>query len=156
MPSKKPEVHQRATSRYRANHSDKVAEYLAIYRATHKKEIAAARRRWYAKNRKKLTEQARAYRAAHPEVHRLAKSKRRARERNLPNTLTADQWTAIKRLYKDCCAYCGEKKKLTQDHVIPLLKGGGTVASNIVPACLPCNARKHTNVPEVFPARLLL
>lgn len=40
------------------------------------------------------------------------------------------------------CHYCHEFKPLTMDHVIPVSKGGPHTASNIVPACQPCNSRK--------------
>jgi 5-methylcytosine-specific restriction endonuclease McrA len=32
--------------------------------------------------------------------------------------------------------------KLTQEHVIPVSRGGGTTAENIVPACGKCNSSK--------------
>ena len=35
MPSKDPEVWERASSRYRAAHPEKVATYTATYKATH-------------------------------------------------------------------------------------------------------------------------
>jgi hypothetical protein len=39
------------------------------------------------------------------------------------------------------CAYCdGVAQSL--DHVIPKARGGATVPTNLVPACLPCNRRK--------------
>lgn len=44
------------------------------------------------------------------------------------------------------CTYCGKRitdpNEFTQDHQIPLSKGGQTVPSNLVPACLHCNKEK--------------
>lgn len=40
-----------------------------------------------------------------------------------------------------CKKYVGIKK-LTQDHVIPLSRGGSHDESNVVAACGPCNSRK--------------
>ena len=37
--------------------------------------------------------------------------------------------------HKNRCYYCGKRRKLTLDHVIPLSKGGLHVKENIVPAC---------------------
>jgi 5-methylcytosine-specific restriction endonuclease McrA len=45
------------------------------------------------------------------------------------------------------CAYCGEHAE-SLDHVLPKMKGGLTVAKNLVPACLPCNRKKGHR--EVF------
>lgn len=40
------------------------------------------------------------------------------------------------------CIYCGSKKDLTIDHVIPKSKGGQNTWSNLVACCSPCNLRK--------------
>lgn len=42
------------------------------------------------------------------------------------------------------CAYCDESlgRSATLDHVIPKVKGGITVRSNLIPACLGCNSHK--------------
>jgi 5-methylcytosine-specific restriction endonuclease McrA len=45
------------------------------------------------------------------------------------------------------CQYCGSKKKLTLDHVIPRSKGGKHSWDNIVTACEPCNAKKGDRTP---------
>lgn len=43
------------------------------------------------------------------------------------------------------CQYCGSKKSLTIDHVIPKSKGGQDTWENMVVACAPCNTKKgHT------------
>jgi len=70
---------------------------------------------------------------------------------------TRAQWDALKRQYAYRCAYCGKKpQRLTQDHVIPLARGGNHTASNIVPACLRCNVRKSANPAPPFQPTLLL
>jgi 5-methylcytosine-specific restriction endonuclease McrA len=40
------------------------------------------------------------------------------------------------------CQYCGSKKRLTLDHVIPRSKGGQHTWDNVVAACTGCNGRK--------------
>ncbi|MEM7554186.1 MAG: HNH endonuclease [Cyanobacteria bacterium P01_A01_bin.84] len=40
------------------------------------------------------------------------------------------------------CQYCGSRKHLTLDHVLPRSKGGLHVWDNIVTACEKCNSRK--------------
>ncbi|MBE9114491.1 HNH endonuclease [Lusitaniella coriacea LEGE 07157] len=44
------------------------------------------------------------------------------------------------------CQYCGSKKKLTLDHVIPRSKGGKHRWDNVVTACERCNAKKGDRV----------
>ncbi len=40
------------------------------------------------------------------------------------------------------CVYCGTKKNLNIDHVIPQSKGGRNTFENTVTACVSCNSRK--------------
>jgi len=69
--------------------------------------------------------------------------RRRALDKLLPSTLTAEEWEQIKKHYKYRCVYCGEEKELTRDHIIPLTKGGAFTKDNVVPACRSCNATKY-------------
>ena len=43
---------------------------------------------------------------------------------------------------KFTCQYCGDKKDLTFDHLLPKSKGGITDWSNVVTACSTCNVKK--------------
>lgn len=46
------------------------------------------------------------------------------------------------------CQYCGTKRDLTIDHVIPRAKGGKDSWTNLVTACKRCNAKKGDFTPE--------
>lgn len=49
------------------------------------------------------------------------------------------------------CQYCGHRfpvSDLTYDHVIPRSKGGKTVWTNILTACMECNGRKADKLPN--------
>lgn len=51
--------------------------------------------------------------------------------------------------YSGRCAYCGKiGEALTEDHIIPLSRGGTDFIDNIVPACHPCNSSKHNSLVE--------
>lgn len=55
------------------------------------------------------------------------------------------------------CTYCGcspEDRKMHADHAVPLSRGGSDAWHNLVPACEPCNLRKHSKTPEEFMASL--
>ena len=43
---------------------------------------------------------------------------------------------------KFSCQYCGSKKELTFDHLLPRSKGGKTDWDNVVTACSSCNVKK--------------
>lgn len=96
------------------------------------------------------------WQAAHPEVKIAANARRRARLMGAPGKLTIQEWRSLKALWRNRCAYCGSKpKRLTQDHVIPLINGGEHSVHNVVPACQPCNSQKRTSPPPV-PVQLAL
>ncbi|GAB2631915.1 HNH endonuclease [Belliella aquatica] len=46
------------------------------------------------------------------------------------------------------CQYCGSRKNLTIDHVIPRSKGGKTNWTNLITACHRCNVVKGDKSPE--------
>jgi len=60
-------------------------------------------------------------------------------------TLTLKEWRMAVKFFGGLCAYCGKRKKLTKDHVIPLIQGGGLTADNTIPACGICNSSKKDN-----------
>ena len=46
------------------------------------------------------------------------------------------------------CLYCGSKKDLTLDHVLPKARGGKTTWNNLATACKTCNSKKGDFMPE--------
>lgn len=46
------------------------------------------------------------------------------------------------------CVYCGAKKDLTIDHVIPKSRGGKNDWFNLVTSCSKCNLKKADRTPE--------
>ena len=80
-----------------------------------------------------------------PEVspEHVAREKAKARE------LRKTQWWKRRRS-SGICHYCGRRfppRELTMDHIVPLIRGGRTVKSNVVPACKECNAKKKYLLP---------
>ena len=77
-----------------------------------------------------------------------------ARKRGLwicaPCDFTMEDWQRAVAYFDHKCAYCRKKRRLTQDHVQPVVQGGGHTATNIVPACGPCNSLKRSKPLEVF------
>jgi len=55
------------------------------------------------------------------------------------------------------CQYCGKRfstSELSLDHVVPLSRGGVSSWENVVCACLPCNVRKGSRLPDEAGMRL--
>lgn len=62
---------------------------------------------------------------------------------------TWNEWEAKKARYFWMCLCCKQhepKIKLTQDHIVPLSKGGSDNIENIQPLCLRCNLIKSTKI----------
>jgi len=55
------------------------------------------------------------------------------------------------RIYKrdnNECVYCGSKKELTIDHIIPKSRGGKNIWNNLITCCLHCNLKKGDKTPD--------
>jgi 5-methylcytosine-specific restriction endonuclease McrA len=62
---------------------------------------------------------------------------------------TFGEWELLKKQYNYTCPCCSKSEpevKLTEDHIIPLSKGGSDFIENIQPLCLKCNIKKHTKI----------
>ncbi len=133
---------------YRKRNPEKVNEYFRNYYAKNKERMLARskeRRRLDPAIALRRLESSRRYYAANSDKHQALISKRRAMVRGASDgTFTAKQWKEMKAAYDNRCVYClNVFERLTQDHVIPVSKGGAHAASNIVPACKSCNCKKN-------------
>lgn len=66
------------------------------------------------------------------------------REKAKARKLRKSSWWQNK-IQAGICYYCGENVgsgELTMDHVLPLVRGGQSIKSNLVPACKQCNTSK--------------
>jgi 5-methylcytosine-specific restriction endonuclease McrA len=69
--------------------------------------------------------------------------RRRARLEGAIGSHTREAWEALLYFHNWSCARCGRNDQpLTEDHVVPLTRGGDDFITNIQPLCRPCNARK--------------
>jgi 5-methylcytosine-specific restriction endonuclease McrA len=77
------------------------------------------------------------------EWSRIGGQRYRARKRSLLAEFTAEDWNACLASFDNRCAYCGKKRKLAQEHFIPVSKGGHYTVDNMLPACKSCNSSKN-------------
>lgn len=57
------------------------------------------------------------------------------------------EWVDMKKLYQFTCPCCLLSEPLvflTEDHIVPLTKGGSNSIDNIQPLCMSCNSKKRT------------
>ncbi len=142
----------RATNRawWEANLEHYRNQKREYYQRNREETIERARAN-YAENKERALAWTSAYRRTPKgkEVHLQSQRKRRATKAQLEATLTAEEWNEILNLFGHRCAYCGERvEEITMDHVVPISRGGPHTRDNVVPACRPCNSRKHNNTPQ--------
>lgn len=81
------------------------------------------------------------------EQYKENKKARDQRRRAVKNGTYADysikEWEECKEHFNHQCAYCGGKTELSQDHFIPLSKGGELTINNAIPSCKKCNSSKR-------------
>jgi 5-methylcytosine-specific restriction endonuclease McrA len=111
-------------------------------------------RAYYRRHRERLARYFAEYQRTHPELRRQLSARRRARKVEAAGTFTLAEWLALVDLWDGRCAYCGERAPLQIDHRVPLARGGTNSIDNILPACGPCNRRKHSMFEQEFRARL--
>jgi len=83
-----------------------------------------------------------------PERIAHLKARRYAREKGAKGSHTLGEWQNLCIKNNNKCVCCGEEKKLTKDHIIPLSKGGSDYIANIQPMCRNCNSKKHNHIHE--------
>lgn len=132
------------------NNPDKVKTYRKKYS---KKAIArrASDPAILSKRREQNNRAAKKYQKIHPEMSTVRHCRRSALKRNAVGNFTKTEWQDLCDSYGHVCLCCGQKKKLTADHIVPLSRGGTNSIDNIQPLCLPCNASKGTKTIDYRP-----
>lgn len=112
-----------------------------IYNITHKEQLQQYQRDYIKKN---------PYKIAH------WVERRRARDKNLPHTLTDTEWEETLKEQNYVCYYCGNppKKKMIHEHSLPQFFGGGYTKENIRGTCEHCNAKKHMKTEAEYIAHM--
>lgn len=159
---------------YRARNRDQLNARSRAYAAAHRDEARWRAKEWYARHRDAdfldrerqrqrsmyaSDPRRRAYlgqwKAANREKHRAyVHVSRGRRDAAGGRGVSVAEWNALVADHGGRCAYCGLSRHLTIDHRIPLSREGRHEIENVLPACRPCNSRKHTMTEEEFRALL--
>ena len=127
---KNKEIGMKIHRKYRIKNFEKLSKQEKQYREDNKEKYREYGKQWAIKNADKCT---------------IYRQKRRAAKYDLPNALTILQWNQAKIYFNNCCAFCGQKLPLAQEHFLPLSKGGEYTVNNIIPSCISCNSSKFNH-----------
>jgi 5-methylcytosine-specific restriction endonuclease McrA len=144
---------------YRKNNKEKIADLSRKYYENNKEKISKnkskspeMRKIYRERSKDKIKEYNKMYRKEKKELRTSQTQRRRAKKNGTFVNFTHDQWVGVKRVFDNKCAYCGNDSKLSQEHFVPLSKGGDYSISNIIPACTNCNSSKgNKNFFEWYP-----
>ena len=170
---------RRLSASHRAKHPEAIRIGQQRYAAIHHKEKRYKAKLWRQQNPERSRASARAYAAKHQEEraqfraehldesrargrrwrqNNLAKDaarsrRRHARKRGAVGSHTYAEFVDLCESFSWQCQYCGERltsATVTEDHIVPIVRGGDDTITNITIACRPCNSKKGTKLVEEF------
>lgn len=152
----------------RQENPELVRQNAREYREQNKERMNKHRKEWYNKNLVKVIGYSRKYGETHREKRRDWRLKNKEiivkKYKEFYNSEKGTLWALRKRLTKygmethsnlkvgditkikqkyPICVYCGSKKNLTLEHIMPIRKHGNHNRENIVIACKYCNSSKN-------------
>lgn len=80
---------------------------------------------------------------------RSLNQKRYILERDAPGSHSNEEWQELKARCNNRCLACDRKEPdiiLTEDHIVPLSRGGSNDIENIQPLCQSCNSKKRIQI----------
>ena len=137
-------------ARYDAKRAE-ILEQKKDYYKRNRKKIIEKQLKYYRENIERCQQTEHNWRKNNPIKRRNINERRRTRELDNKSTLTSRQWNNTLKYFDFECAYCGigqeqhmktVGERLHQEHVVPLVRGGGYTKKNIIPSCRSCNSKK--------------
>lgn len=124
---------------------EKIRERRRQYYKDNRSIEIVKNRKNYLKNKERYYEKFKIWLSVNTERTKALKRAYRVRKYSAEGSHTTQQWIELVEKYNYCCLKCKKQfpiEKLTQDHVVPLSKGGSNYIENIQPLCRSCNTGK--------------
>jgi hypothetical protein len=138
------EKRQEQKRRYYINNKEHCLKKSRENLERNKEHYLKYRMRYYQENKERIKQRAEVWRINNRDKFNINSQRRRARKKKTESRFIEKDWIKCKQAFNNKCAYCGkEDNSLTQEHFIPLSKGGEYTVNNIIPACKSCNSSKQ-------------
>jgi hypothetical protein len=166
-----PEKVRELKRQYRLQNPDKFRQYSSKYRQRNHQAILTREKKHRQENPEKFREKDRQYRLRKPEIGRERRRRwgeqnpervlelarqRRVRKKNAEGQHTADEIQQLYVMQRGLCCFCskpvGDKRdgikrshfeNYTEEHILPLDRGGSNWISNMVLTCWNCNCSRQ-------------
>jgi 5-methylcytosine-specific restriction endonuclease McrA len=107
--------------------------------------------RYYLRHPGRCLEAVRKWQKTNVDKLREAHRRRRARKKGAGGVVSESAWMQLCNHYGNVCLRCGSSENITQDHIVPLSKGGSHTIDNLQPLCKSCNCSKHDKIVDYRP-----
>ncbi len=146
---------------YFSEHPELKNQWQREWQSKHRERTQQWMRNRYAQNPQRYLATRKTWNKKHADRRSITEMKRRALKKASTADFTTDQWRIALDYFGNRCAVCGAEAgmwwTLVTDHWMPLAKGGGHTAVNIIPLCHSkdggfggCNNAKHDKMPELW------
>lgn len=151
----KQKLLQRAKE-YRDSHKEELKIKNRLYRESHKDVNSLRGKAWREKNKEHIKEYQKEYHNKNLDKWASYERNRRAKKSGNWGSIPSWLWEQILEFYGNVCLCCGTSNDITQDHILPLSKGGKHTPENVQPLCGTCNYRKHTKTTDYRNGRIFV
>jgi 5-methylcytosine-specific restriction endonuclease McrA len=127
---------------WRKNNSERVKEYGRKYN----REMSEVRSKYRQENPDKCRAQRNNYVSRNRARRNSWQHNYRVKKQANGGTYTQKEWLELCNKFGNKCLCCGQREKLTVDHIIPISKGGQNTIANIQPLCAKCNSKKGAQI----------
>ena len=140
-----------AAATWRKAHPDRVRSSASSYYIAHRDELIQRATLRQRNNPSRAHRYTAKWRRNNPAKAAFLSRRNKQLRRHAHGTHTWQEWQTLKATHDFRCLACGGREPkiiLTEDHVIPISRGGSDSIDNIQPLCKSCNCKKFLNTTD--------